>query len=96
MASKIDAALRSAIDFLESSNFAYALIGGLALAQWGVVRATFDVDLKVAVPNQTYAAVRTALRKAFPKEMRQGVPPNPFIVRNNWSLQRCRISLSHI
>lgn len=80
MESKIEAVLRSAIGFLESSDYAYALIGGLALAQWGVVRATFDVDFKVAVPNQTYAAVRATLRQAFPKEVRQGAPPNPFIV----------------
>lgn len=80
MERKIEAALRAAVDFLESHGYGYALIGGLALAQWGVVRATFDVDFKVAVPNQAFAAVRAALRQAFPKETRQGAPPNPFIV----------------
>lgn len=35
------------------------------------------VDLKVAVPNQNFAAVRAALRQAFSRETRQGAPPNP-------------------
>ena len=80
MERKIEAALRSAVVFLETQGYRYALIGGLALAQWDVVRVTYDVDVKVLVPNQDFAAVRAALHKAFPTSTRQGGPPNPFIV----------------
>lgn len=44
MERKIETALRLAIRFLETNDFAYTLIGGLALAQWGVVRATFQTS----------------------------------------------------
>ena len=53
--------LRTAIDFLEQHGYRYAVIGGIALSQWGVVRFTYDVDIKVLVPDVNYSAARAAL-----------------------------------
>lgn len=72
--------LRTAVTRLQESGFRYALIGGLALAEWGVARYTHDVDIKVLVPDVDYASVRGALRTAFPKRAREHVPENPLIV----------------
>ena len=60
--------------------FRYAVIGGIALAQWGIVRATYDADIKVLVPNHDYPSVRAALRSAFPEPARQELPHNSLIV----------------
>jgi hypothetical protein len=40
-------------DFLEREHLPFALVGGLALQAYGLSRATFDVDLVVAVDAQT-------------------------------------------
>ena len=47
MEGRLERALRKAVAFLESHGYRYALVGGMALPQWGVVRATYDVDIKV-------------------------------------------------
>ena len=78
-------ALRSAIEFLEKKKYRYAVIGGLALAQWDVARYTHDVDLKVLVPNNNYSSVRQSLRSAFPDRARAHLPENPYIVAVNIS-----------
>ncbi len=44
-----DEAARELADALESRAVDYAIGGALALAQWGVVRGTFDVDLNLWV-----------------------------------------------
>lgn len=80
MEKRLEAPLRRAISFLEDHNYQYAVIGGIALAQWGVVRATLDVDIKVIVPNTDYTALRGVLRTAFPSQARGHLPQNPFIV----------------
>jgi len=72
--------LREAVTFLEKHRYRYAVIGGIALSQWGVVRFTHDVDIKVLVPEVNYTVVRTALRNTFPTQARQNVPENPLIV----------------
>lgn len=72
--------LRTAVDWLEQHGHRYAIIGGIALSQWGVVRFTHDVDIKVLVPDTNYSAVRAALRAAFPKRAREHVPQDPLIV----------------
>jgi len=72
--------LRKAIKVLEKNGHRYAVIGGIALSQWGVVRVTQDVDLKVLVSNLDYAGVRALLTRAFPKPARRHAPKNPFIV----------------
>jgi hypothetical protein len=76
-------ALHAAITFLEESGYRYAVIGGLAMAEWGALRYTHDVDFKVLVPDMDYGAVRVALRAAFPERARVHVPENPLIVAVN-------------
>jgi Nucleotidyl transferase of unknown function (DUF2204) len=73
-------ALRRAIACLEKNGYRYAVIGGIALSQWGVARYTHDVDLKVLVPDLDFDSVRAALRSAFPERARPTAPDNPFIV----------------
>ena len=80
MADQLDQPLRTAVDFLEANGYRYAIIGGIALTYWGVVRTTYDVDIKVVVPGLDYAAIRSALRSAFPDTARQAAPQNPLIV----------------
>jgi hypothetical protein len=80
MESNLSGPLRTAITFLEEHGYRYAVIGGIALSQWGVVRFTQDVDLKVLVPDTDYSAVRKALRAAFPQRAREHIPHEPLIV----------------
>lgn len=80
MDKKLEGALQKAIAFLEDEGYRYAIIGGIAVAQWGFPRATNDVDLKVLVPNMDYAGVRAALLSKFPERARPNAPENPFIV----------------
>ena len=75
--------LRTAIDFLEQHSYRYAVIGGIALSQWGVVRFTYDVDIKVLVPDVNYSAARAALRAAFPQPARENAPQDALIVAVN-------------
>jgi len=72
--------LRTAVAFLEEHGYRYAIIGGIALSQWGVVRFTLDVDIKVLVPDVNYAAFRAVLRDAFPRRARKHAPQDQFIV----------------
>lgn len=72
--------LRTAVAFLEGDGYRYAIIGGIALSQWGVIRATHDVDIKVHVPEVRYTEVREALKKAFPDPAYPQAPENPLIV----------------
>ena len=80
MEKQIEGAFRRVVAFLEEEGYRYAIIGGVAVAQWGFPRATNDVDIKVLVPNTDYAGVRAALLKRFPERARVDVPENPFIV----------------
>lgn len=80
MERRLEAAIRAVIQFLDDHHYRYALIGGIALAQWGVVRATYDADIKVLVPDFDYSAVRQAIQSAFPEPARQELPRNPLIV----------------
>lgn len=80
MEKQLEPALRKAIDWLDTHGYRYAVIGGIAVSQWGFLRATDDVDLKVLVPNTDYSVARAALRAAFPERARKHVPENTFIV----------------
>jgi predicted nucleotidyltransferase len=77
---RLEGPLQKAIAFLEEQGYRYAVIGGIAVAQWGFPRATNDVDLKVLVPNTDYDGVRAALLRRFPERARLKAPANPFIV----------------
>jgi predicted nucleotidyltransferase len=74
------AALRQAVAFLEGHGYRYAVIGGIANQRWGRARFTYDVDIKVLVPDTDYPAARAAIRSAFPERARPHVPANPLIV----------------
>ena len=80
MEKELEAPVREAVTFLEKQGYRYAIIGGIAMAQWGSIRSTHDVDFKVLVPNTDYASVRKALRTAFPEPARTHAPKNPLIV----------------
>jgi predicted nucleotidyltransferase len=80
MEKELKAPLKEAIAFLEKQGYRYAVIGWIALAQWGFVRSTHDVDLKVLVPDTNYSAIRSVLRAAFPQPARTQIPQNPLIV----------------
>ena len=80
MEKHLEGPLRAAVRFLEERSFAYAIIGGVALPFWGLVRATRDIDIKVLVVDTDYDSVRSALRAAFPQRARLHAPENPLIV----------------
>lgn len=80
MEKHLEIPLQKAIQFLEEKGYKYAIIGGVALPQWGHVRATYDVDLKVLAPNLDYDTVRQAIHSAFPQRARSHAPENPLIV----------------
>lgn len=80
MEKHLEDVLRKVVAFLEARGYHYAIVGGIALSQWGVVRATYDIDIKVLVPDLDYAAVRRALRTAFPERAREHLPPESLIV----------------
>ena len=73
MERQLEAPLRKAVAFLEGRGYRYAIVGGVALPQWGVVRATYDVDIKVLLPDVNYAAFRAILQEAFPQRAREEV-----------------------
>jgi predicted nucleotidyltransferase len=77
---KLVAALRAAIDWLESRNYRFAVIGGIANQHWGTTRITHDVDFKVLVPELDYATIRDALRTDFPERGRPRAPLSPLVV----------------
>ena len=69
--------LRRATRFLEEQGYRYAIIGGIANQYWGTVRLTYDVDIKVLVPDTEYPKARAAIRAAFPERARPLAPPIP-------------------
>jgi len=80
MSNRLKTSLRQVIEFLETKDYSYAIIGGIALSHWGVVRTTYDIDIKLTVPDNDYQTVRTDLQQAFPQAARVELPPNPLIV----------------
>lgn len=63
MQKQLNASMQTVITFLDEQGYRYAIVGGIALSQWGVVRATYDVDLKILVPDYNYVALRNTLLK---------------------------------
>ena len=80
MEKQLEVPLQIAISLLEKSGYRYAVIGGLALSQLGIVRATYDIDIKVLVPDLDYAKIRSVLKSAFPLPARSKAPEDPLIV----------------
>ncbi|MBC8443123.1 hypothetical protein H8D79_00200 [PVC group bacterium] len=60
----LEKSLRAAVEVFERRGVSYALMGGLALAQHGVVRATQDVDLLLTVSQIQLGTVLDDLRSA--------------------------------
>ncbi len=60
--SKLHDGLNVVCDFLDSHDFAYAIVGGIAVAIWGEPRATFDVDLMVATEAGDEERLLAAIR----------------------------------
>ncbi len=75
--------LRTVVTFLDVQHFRYALIGGIANQVWGQARFTYDIDLKVLVPDFDYEKRRTTIMSAFPEPGRPDLPLNPLIVSVN-------------
>ena len=80
MEKRLEKPLRTAVNFLESHSYRYAIIGGIALTQWGVLRITLDVEIKVLVPEMDYGAVRKVLEGVFSQRARIQAPVTPLIV----------------
>lgn len=80
MERKLETSLRIVIEFLNQQGYHYAIIGGIALSHWGVVRATYDVDIKVLVPDNDYPTVRNKLLTRFSQQARPQLPSNSLIV----------------
>jgi hypothetical protein len=77
---QLEVSLYTAINSLIQSGYRYAVIGGIALSQWEIIRATFDIDIKVLVQDLDYSSIRNYLYSTFPKIARNDTPENPFIV----------------
>jgi hypothetical protein len=76
----LSSALSGASSLLEEQGYRYAVIGGLAVSIWGQTRATYDIDIKVLVPENGYQALRELVRMKYPERARPHVPENPLIV----------------
>lgn len=80
MEKHLEHALQTVVAFLDTQGYRYAVIGGIALTHWGIVRATYDIDLKVLVPNNDYAGMKQTLQAAFAQNTQSPRPENPLIV----------------
>jgi len=80
MEQSLEPPLRAAVHVLETHGYRYAIIGGIALSLWGVIRTTADIDIKVLVPDIDYEKARSVLRAEFAKTARSQVKQNPLIV----------------
>jgi len=73
-------ALRKIISVLESLEVSYALIGGLALAFYQVVRATKDLDLLILLSPADMAKFAGQLAASgLPSSAREGAPGDPVV-----------------
>lgn len=71
-------ALRKVVASLDRLEIPYALIGGLAVAARGAVRATQDVDLIVALPVQEAPSLERSLRDSgLQATFYRGAPDDP-------------------
>jgi hypothetical protein len=74
----LNEALRKVVAALDRLEIPYALIGGLAVAARGAVRATQDVDLIVALPVQEAPSLERSLRdNGFQATFYRGTADDP-------------------
>ncbi len=76
----IIASIHKAIGLLEKHDYRYAIIGGIAVSTWGRTRATYDIDIKVLVPETDYSSIRSIIRSAFPERARPHIQENLLII----------------
>jgi len=73
-------ALRRILSILEELGVPYALIGGLALPFYGVVRATEDMDLLILLSPMEMARLAGQIRmKGLTAKARKGSPGDPLV-----------------
>lgn len=75
MANPFKSALQEVVTFLDTQQLRYALIGGIANQAWGQARFTYDIELKVLVPDLDYESMRTTLTTAFRASHPEGPVP---------------------
>jgi predicted nucleotidyltransferase len=68
-------AIRAVVGFLINQNVPYMVIGGMANAVWGEVRATRDADFKISIGEHSLSEFRDLVLGRFP-ERQTGVPPH--------------------
>ncbi len=71
--------LHKVLTALKETGIRYAIIGGLAVAVWGIVRNTLDIDIKVLGTNSDYESIREILRSKFPSAARENAPKDKYI-----------------
>lgn len=70
--------LLDAVDVLDKAGVAYAVVGAMAAAVYGVVRASMDADAVVLLPAHRAAELEREFRNAaFVTELRHGEPDDP-------------------
>jgi hypothetical protein len=70
--------LLDVIDTLRSANVRYAVVGAMAAAVHGVVRASMDADAILAVPPRELGELESRLRSSgLQTELRHGDPDDP-------------------
>jgi hypothetical protein len=84
-------ALRKIISVLEKLGVPYALIGGLALAFYEIIRATEDLDLLVLISPPDMARLAQQIEAyGLTARTRKGSPGDPIMgVIVKGELQRC-------
>jgi len=66
-------AVRAVVGFLAEQNVPYMIIGGMANAVWGEVRATRDADFKISIGERSLSEFRNLVLSRFP-ERQTGIP----------------------
>lgn len=68
------------VAFLEKHDLDYAIIGGIANQVWGQARFTYDIDVKIKVPDSDYDKIRSLVTQSFSSPGRTGGPATPLII----------------
>jgi predicted nucleotidyltransferase len=77
---QIKQSLQEVVSFLDSHDIQYAIIGGIANQIWGQARFTYDIDIKVLVPDSDYDSIKTKIKNTFPETGRPELSGSPLIV----------------